>query len=372
MVHQESMETEAMSQSSMSESKLKLQALPAIQRQEASLKPDHLLPLSGSLKNQNQINSGEQTPTSNKKPIQTFESIRDPHKSMLQLMDSMFDLLQSQVYEANKANGDLKTQFHLQRPTLEKQSSRSWLDTNSELPAFSGKIYTSDWSLILRGTSEIIICYILPSDRVISLNSNPEIYKPYLSINFLRKGATFGWQIDDQTILPDHLPNLANKLFEKLIKSVRSQQWNESTFCLQTLNGGSTGDHNVIAPAGFEKLSYDPKQLLVEMMETAKEAAASASQFSVDNKNPKSTEETKKPSKIDIFSLSSSKPQTLENALEALVALSDKKLEQLVGEGAEALNKHDFKGAQRVLNLTNQLHEFKNKAGEILALLQES
>ncbi len=126
------------------------------------------------------------------KNIQHFETIREPHKAMIRLIDTMFDYLQMYADKSNKNNKDPHLSLHWQRPTLEKQkSTKSWLKADLDLPCFTGKLYTCDWSLIVKGTTELVTSYVIPSDRVISFNSEPEIYSPYLGINYVKRVLIF-------------------------------------------------------------------------------------------------------------------------------------------------------------------------------------
>ncbi len=364
-----------MAQGNSNESKLKLNAIQprASSHRSKSIKTQDLLAVSeavnGKLLTRTQDQSG--LPKA-KRPLTSFDSIRDPHKSMVLLIDTMFDLLQVHIYETKSDTSGITPQFLIQRPSLEKQTSKkSWLNTASEESVFIGKIYTSDWSLILKGTSEIVLCYVIPSDRVISFNSDPEIYRPYLTINSFKKASSFGWQIDGQTITYEHLPQLTAKLFDKFLKSMRNQEWNESTLALPSINGGVKSAELTGSNGRLEAQSrHDPEQILIELMQAAKEAAPKADEFKYLDKesNPVASPVADSNKIIEI----SKTDQSFEQTLQLMLTLIDPKLEQLVSEGAQALNSHDFRAAQSVLNLTNELDNFKKKAIEIMAALDST
>jgi len=359
-----------MSQGNKKESKARLEALPtgSSSHVDQNIKADYLLKMAdgertGTTTEQNHIVQ-KQDSNQVKPPLESFDLIRDPHKSMLRLIDSMFDYLQAYAYEENKTNDDARLQMHCQRPILEKQGAKSWLNAAAELPGFSGKIYTYDWSLILKGNDELIKCYVIPSDRVISFNNEPEIYTPYLTINFFKKGSNYGWQIDGERITQAELEDLAKKMIEKLLKSIKNQQWNESIFCLQSIGKGSKQTKDSPAKKNLRETTHDPEQILTDLMKAARDAAPKPDEFKISTHVK--AEATVSGNTDIIYTC-----QSFEETLKVLLGLVDKKLEQLVEIGGEALNKHDFKGAQTILDLTNQLTDFKNQASAVLTNLKE-
>jgi hypothetical protein len=307
------------------------------------------------------------------KSIQNFETIRDPHKSMVRLIDTMFDYLQYYADESNKYNDDPHLSLHWQRPSLEKpKSNKSWLKTAPDTPSFAGKIYTCDWSLIIKGSNELVTSYVIPSDRVISFNSEPEIYSPYLTISHVKQGANFNWQIDKDVIAHEHIDQLAKKLLERLLKSARSQQWSQSVFCLQSIGMGlALEDSELDITKNSGNTSADPEQFLIDLLKnSAQQTKSRPDEFNI---NPPTVQDAQMPilkqsSEFKVMAKIEQMPaeQNFETALKALPNLLDLKLQQLTKEGGEAFSKHDLKGAQDMLNLSNQLSEFKEKIYEIM------
>jgi hypothetical protein len=313
-----------MAQGNMSESKARLHALPT--------------------------NSSDHKDSDVKaKNNQHFEDIRDSHKSMVCLIDAIFDYLQDYADAHNKSNNETKLHLHWQRPTLEKLvHSRSWLKTAPEAPGFTGKLYSCDWSLIVKGTSDLITSYIIPSDRVISFNSEPEIYTPYLTIKHVKKNNNYNWEIEKELITHEHLEDLAKRLLERLLKSARSQEWGQSVFCLKSIGIGlaSLQGKDTEISKNFAQMSGNPDQFLVELVKAASQTGVKPDEFKINQAGVRTTFGT---------------------ALKSLPSAIDEKLKQLTKEGGEAFSKHDLKKAQDILTLSNQLNDFKTKIQEIMA-----
>ncbi len=216
-------------------------------------------------------------PANPSKQNDKFETIRDPQSSMVYLVDLIFDFLQFYADDANSLNRGTSMQLDWQRPILEKQSashSRSWLTTTPELPAFVGKLLTRDWSLFIKGTSTNIMFYVIPANRTISFTTDPELYTPYLSINFYKRRADFAWQIDDKRITSQHIPALAKTLLEKLLKCARNQVCQLSAFSLKALDVQSLPDSesNLLPEIEnrIEAAPVDHKQFLQDLKQTEK------------------------------------------------------------------------------------------------------
>jgi hypothetical protein len=360
----------AMSQGNMKKSHARQQALPI---SSAALKSDNsqtdYAPLSNGQLSQEPADSTSQSTIGEiNKNIQHFETIRDAHKSMLRLIDTMFDYLQLYADESNKRNDDPHLNLHWQRPTLEKlklKNTRSWLKTTPDLPTFTGKLYTCDWSLIVKGTNELVTSYIIPSDRVISFNSEPEIYSPYLTIDYKKRDAHYNWQIGKEIITHEYIDDLSKKLLERLLKCARNKEWSKSIFCLQSIEVDLVGPQKNKKLEIFEKLdetASDPEQFLIDLMKTTSEKAKS-DEFKIAIELPKQFE--LKDSVLNEKCEVVSSGQTFEEALKSLPDILVQKLKQLTQEGGEAFSKHDLKGAQDILTLSNQLSEFKSKVEEI-------
>lgn len=320
--------------------------------------------------------------------IQHFETVREPHKSMVRLIDTMFDYLQLYADESNKDNTDPHLNLHWQRPTLEKlKNTKSWLTPIPQLPTFTGKLYTCDWSLIVKGTHELVTSYVIPSDRVISFNSEPEIYSPYLTINCVKKNANFNWQIDNEIITHEHIDDLSQRLLERLMKSARSQEWSQSVFCLDPVAGdlANSEDKELEISKNLNETASDPEQFLVDLMKTASEQAKPKTdefkivpELSIQSEsigiNPdKLKVDVSLPMQPEMASINANGKlestlgvQTFEEALISLPNILVQKLEQLTKEGGDAFSRRDLKGAQDILTLSNQLNEFKAMAEEIM------
>ena len=384
--------------SGIRESQIRLKALPA-QSDQASLRS--LVPISG-LKaiNLNTHNQSVQPnpPSQANAPDPSrlrdkLETIHDPHSSMVYLVDLIFDFLQFYADETNKLNRGTSLQLDWQRPVLEKNNhSKSWLTTSQttpDLPAFVGKVSTRDWRLFIKGTSEHIMFYVIPANRTISFSTDPELYTPYLSINFYRRRAEFSWQIDSKRISSQHVPALAKTLLEKLLKCARNQVCHLSAFSLAALDldslpidqDSSTGTEKKTKSEFGEPPNH--QEFLRDLQKTVNSINTQTPQFlKQSDPAPRRTpglnelisQKTKPPEPDKITGHEETFNQVISNTelpfeetLKLLLISLESRLLQITREGRQALDQNDFKGAQDSLALTTYLNKFKDHASEVLS-----
>lgn len=141
-------------------------------------------------------------------------------KSMIAWVDKFFDYFQDFIAELA---GELKNhnlEIFCERPVI----CRTSLVFNHHTPAndcsivFRGCLNTGSWTLLLRGTIESIDAYILPSDRLLSLTCNQELFRRLLFLKSSWQNQEVVWQHADVVTTFESIGGMAKQLFAYLIQ----------------------------------------------------------------------------------------------------------------------------------------------------------
>lgn len=163
--------------------------------------------------------------------------VGDRHKSvsiqeaMIILVDRMFDAFQNYGYDFNKDATGSELELNWIRPVLSKEPSG--------LSVFSGRLSTRRWTMVVKGTPQEILAFILPADKLIGFSLSSTQFKPYLRMLPTSDGLDVRWKIDKIVIPPEVVPRLYQDLFAALIRNAQNLATGEQICDVKRLLGAA-------------------------------------------------------------------------------------------------------------------------------------
>ena len=155
----------------------------------------------------------------------TYE-IGDRHKSvsiqeaMIDVVDRMFDAFQNYGYDFNREAAGTELELNWIRPVLTREPSGG--------SVFSGRLSTRRWTMVVKGTPQEILSYILPADKLIGFSLSASSFEPYLQLLPSSDGLDVRWKAGRTPVSAEVFPRLYQDLFVTLIRHaqglVRGQQ----------------------------------------------------------------------------------------------------------------------------------------------------
>ncbi|HEY9756293.1 MAG TPA: hypothetical protein V6C97_14090 [Oculatellaceae cyanobacterium] len=159
--------------------------------------------------------------------------VEEIHEAMIAIIDSVFDIFQNSAYEFNKIATGSELELNWVRPFLTKEGAPSWMGSNVEpVTVFTGRMSTRLWTLIMKGTTDTIQTYILPTSKLMTFNISSGTFKPFLVMEPYHDNGNLGWRIDDHEISPQLLQPIARELFNALIRFAKSEGREDEEFDL--------------------------------------------------------------------------------------------------------------------------------------------
>ncbi len=154
-------------------------------------------------------------------------------EAMIAIIDSVFDIFQNSAYEFNKIAAGSELELNWVRPFLTKEGAPSWMGSNIEpVTVFTGRMSTRLWTLIMKGTAEVVQTYILPTSKLMTFNISSGTFKPYLQLEPYFDDGTLGWKLSGHEISPQLLQPIARELFNALIRFAKSEGREDEEFDL--------------------------------------------------------------------------------------------------------------------------------------------
>ncbi len=155
----------------------------------------------------------------------TYE-IGNRHKSvsiqeaMIEVVDRMFDAFQNYGYDFNREASGTELELNWIRPVLTREPSGG--------SVFSGRLSTRRWTMVVKGTPQEILSYILPADKLIGFSLSASSFEPYLQLLPSSDGLDVRWKAGRTPVSAEMFPRLYQDLFVTLIRHaqglVRGQQ----------------------------------------------------------------------------------------------------------------------------------------------------
>jgi hypothetical protein len=165
---------------------------------------------------------------------------RISQQSMVRLVDAVFDLLQMCAYEINQATEGTELELSWLRPAPEKEKHLPEGEVSTKEAAVSGRISTRYWTLVVRGKALEICIFILPAEKLLGFNANPDVLEPYGKLVARPLGTGVGWYIEDTLLEREHVTLIGKHLMETLMKCARHEKLNPNGFTTTLLGINST------------------------------------------------------------------------------------------------------------------------------------
>ncbi|HEY9677940.1 MAG TPA: hypothetical protein V6C76_08015 [Drouetiella sp.] len=157
-------------------------------------------------------------------------------EEMINTVDKMFDVFQNCAYEFNKIAAGTELEIHWIRPFLSREVSKDWHNQEIENLIFSGRVSTRRWTMVIKGTVEEIIVFILPADKLIGFAlSAANHFKPYYVMQPISENLDVHWQVEEHVIPQELFPGIYKELFDGLIRFAREEAHPDEVFTLKRI-----------------------------------------------------------------------------------------------------------------------------------------
>lgn len=144
-------------------------------------------------------------------------------EAMIRMVDRMFDSFQNIAYDFNMRTGGSDLELNWVRPSIMRESSNAWHQKAAHIEVFTGRMSTRYWTLVIRGTFEGVLAYIIPADKLISFGLNPTEFKPYFDIKPEADDFDIVWKIDEKAISQELFPSIYRSLMDALISFAQDE-----------------------------------------------------------------------------------------------------------------------------------------------------
>jgi len=167
--------------------------------------------------------------------------VGDRHRSanvqevMINTVDKMFDIFQNCAYEFNKFAAGTELEINWIRPFLSKEVTANWHQQENANLIFSGRVSTRRWTMVIKGTTEEVIAFILPADKLIGFALSANNFKPYFSMIPVSDKLDVHWQIEEHIMPPELFPTIYKELFDGLIRFAREEAHPDEVFTLRKI-----------------------------------------------------------------------------------------------------------------------------------------
>lgn len=167
--------------------------------------------------------------------------VGDRHKSanvqevMVSTVDKMFDVFQNCAYEFNKIAAGTELEINWIRPFLSKEVTANWQQQEHANLIFSGRVSTRRWTMVVKGTVDEVVVFILPADKLIGFALSANNFKPYFTMIPISENLDVRWQIEEHIMPPELFQNIYKELFNGLIRFAREEAHPDEVFTLRQI-----------------------------------------------------------------------------------------------------------------------------------------
>jgi hypothetical protein len=155
------------------------------------------------------------------------------HEAMISIIDRIFDIFQNSAYEFNKIAAGSELELNWVRPFITKEGAPSWMGSNVEpITIFTGRMSTRLWTLIMKGTTDMVQTFILPTSKLMTFNMSSSTFKPYLQLEPRFDNGLLGWSIGHHSISPSLIQPIARELFNGLLRFAKNECRDDEEFDL--------------------------------------------------------------------------------------------------------------------------------------------
>lgn len=156
-------------------------------------------------------------------------------EAMIGMIDRMFDLLQNSAYEFNKKVNGTDLELNWIRPFLAKEQAGAWSGKDNIVLVFSGRLSTRLWTMVVKGTEEDVLVYILPTDKLIGFALSHTEFKCFLRMKPVVDGADVRWQVLGHVLEPDQHKLMTRVLFDSLVRHAQGKAKPDEAFSLEQI-----------------------------------------------------------------------------------------------------------------------------------------
>jgi hypothetical protein len=155
------------------------------------------------------------------------------HEAMISIIDRIFDIFQNSAYEFNKIAAGSELELNWVRPFITKEGAPTWMGSNVEpVTVFTGRMSTRLWTLIMKGTTDMVQTFVLPTSKLMTFNMSSGTFKPYLQLEPHFDNGVLGWRLDEHSISPSLIQPIARELFNGLLRFAKNECRDDEEFDL--------------------------------------------------------------------------------------------------------------------------------------------
>lgn len=141
--------------------------------------------------------------------------------TMGRVVEVIFDTLQSNCVDANRALAGSEAQLNCQRPAgIQMRTSPQ---TGASVQAMRGNVSLPNYSLVVDCTDERILVFIIPSEFLLGFDPESELFTPHLVLRQLHREGQSAWFMDNTPVGNVMLPEIARQLLRNLIAVARGE-----------------------------------------------------------------------------------------------------------------------------------------------------
>jgi|GEM_PF-3873177 len=139
------------------------------------------------------------------------------HAAMVTLVDKMFDRFQNLAFEFNSvATPELELTWI--RPVISRENIASWHQAAQVVAVFAGRISTRYWTMVVRGTPDCVLAYVIPADKLLTFSNQPANFQPVIELIPMADGLTVRWSLMGRLVNAEDLHNVYRALLDNMIR----------------------------------------------------------------------------------------------------------------------------------------------------------
>ncbi|MBS1989508.1 MAG: hypothetical protein JSS83_03265 [Cyanobacteria bacterium SZAS LIN-3] len=178
------------------------------------------------------------------------------HAAMVQLVDKMFDRFQNLAFEFNSvATPELELTWI--RPILSRENISSWHQAAQIVSVFTGRISTRYWTMVVRGTPDSVLSYVIPADKLLTFSNQPANFQPVIELVPMADGLTVRWSVFGRLVSHDDLHHVFRALLDNMIRIAQ-----DDAPCDRFIDLGAYGVYLEGEPVPAQPFDQAPSQVM--------------------------------------------------------------------------------------------------------------
>ncbi|MBU6452529.1 MAG: hypothetical protein KGS72_12160 [Cyanobacteria bacterium REEB67] len=140
------------------------------------------------------------------------------HDAMINVVDKMFDVFQNLAFEFNNVARASNLELTWIRPVISKENISSWHQSAQIVSVFTGRISTRYWTMVVRGTLDSVLAYVIPADKLLSFSNQPAHFQPVIELIPIADGLAVRWHTMNTAVTADELTGIYRALLDNMIR----------------------------------------------------------------------------------------------------------------------------------------------------------